>query len=144
MMAVTIAFTMRSCLSMTMMQMVRPVIVNESKYVQEGLVCPMPMPLDEEVQSNGTSSILMEDLSDRFTWDEETQGMILSAFYYGYLVTHLPGGWLAQRFGGKYPTAYTITSSSVLTLLTPTVAKIGPKYLIILRFIQGLGEVNLE
>jgi ACS family sodium-dependent inorganic phosphate cotransporter len=142
MMAVTIAFTMRSCLSMTMMQMVRPVIVNESKYVQEGLVCPMPS--DLEFQSNGTSPVLMEDQSDRFTWDEETQGMILSAFYYGYIVTHIPGGWLAQRFGGKFPTVYTITSSSVLTLLTPTVAKIGPRYLIILRFIQGLGEVNLK
>ncbi len=26
--------------------------------------------------------------------------MILASFYYGYVVIQIPGGWLAQRFGG--------------------------------------------
>lgn len=28
-------------------------------------------------------------------------GLVLSAFFYGYIVTQLPGGWLATKHGGK-------------------------------------------
>ena len=31
-----------------------------------------------------------------FVWNKETQGIILGAFFWGYLVTQIPGGWLAQ------------------------------------------------
>ena len=36
-----------------------------------------------------------------FDWDKETQGIILGAFFWGYLLTQIPGGWLAERVGGK-------------------------------------------
>ncbi len=36
-----------------------------------------------------------------FTWDSRTQGVILGSFFYGYIVTQIPGGWLATKFGGK-------------------------------------------
>ncbi|KAL4709892.1 hypothetical protein ACJJTC_003855 [Scirpophaga incertulas] len=39
---------------------------------------------------------------ERYDWDEATQGLLLSAFYYGYVITHLPGGILAEKFGGKW------------------------------------------
>ena len=32
-----------------------------------------------------------------FDWDEETQGYVLGAFFYGYIVTQLPGGWIASK-----------------------------------------------
>lgn len=77
-----------------------------------------------------------------FDWDEETQGIILSAFYYGYIVTHLPGGMLAERFGGKYSLGFGVLSTAVFTLLTPwTVSIGGATGLIVLRVLEGLGEV---
>ncbi|VVC45759.1 Sugar transporter, conserved site,Major facilitator superfamily domain,Major facilitator [Cinara cedri] len=132
MMAVMMAFTMRTCLSITMTQMVMPVTIDSKKVHR---VCPMPL---ENKTVNNTMHI--EDTSNRFTWDEEIQGMILSAFYYGYIITHIPGGFLAQKFGGKFTLAYAILSTAVLTLLTPSVAHMGPIYLMIVRFIEGLGE----
>lgn len=77
-----------------------------------------------------------------FEWSEKTQGIILSAFYYGYIVTHVPGGLLAQRFGGKHTLGLGILSTAILTLLTPLAAKQGAVVLSIVRFLEGLGEVN--
>ena len=32
-----------------------------------------------------------------FTWESSTQGVILGSFFYGYIVTQIPGGWLATK-----------------------------------------------
>ncbi|XP_023322826.1 putative inorganic phosphate cotransporter isoform X3 [Eurytemora carolleeae] len=37
-----------------------------------------------------------------FNWNERDQGLILGAFFYGYVVTQLPGGRLAEIWGGKW------------------------------------------
>ncbi|CAG2064724.1 unnamed protein product, partial [Timema podura] len=76
-----------------------------------------------------------------FDWDERTQGLILSSFFWGYVVTHLPGGMLAERFGGKYSLGLGILSTAVLTLLTPLAATYGgANWLIGVRILEGLGE----
>lgn len=69
------------------------------------------------------------------------QGIILSSFYWGYVVTHLPGGIMAEKFGGKYSLGLGILSTAVFTLLTPVaVLWGGSTALIILRVCMGLGE----
>jgi ACS family sodium-dependent inorganic phosphate cotransporter len=69
------------------------------------------------------------------------QGLILSSFYWGYVITHLPGGMLAERFGGKYSLGLGILSTAIFTLLTPVVVKWGEHTgLIVLRVLMGLGE----
>lgn len=79
----------------------------------------------------------------RFDWDEETQGLILSSFFWGYVITHLPGGMLAEKFGGKYALGLGILSTAIFTLLTPLAAiHGGAGWLIAVRFIEGLGEVS--
>ncbi|KAF5280927.1 hypothetical protein FQA39_LY17933 [Lamprigera yunnana] len=45
---------------------------------------------------------IISNPEDTYDWDEETQGLILSSFYWGYIITHMPGGILAEKFGGKY------------------------------------------
>ena len=66
---------------------------------------------------------------------------MLSAFFYGYIVTQLPGGWLATRFGGKWVFGIGVLGTAVLTLLTPLAAR---RYdaLIFLRVVEGLMEVR--
>lgn len=85
-------------------------------------------------------TLLSQD--NEFDWDEQTQGYILSAFFWGYVLTHIPGGLLAERFGGKQTLGLGILSTSVLTLLTPLAARAGPWWLITVRFVEGLGEVS--
>lgn len=77
----------------------------------------------------------------KYEWDEQTQGIILSAFYYGYIFTHFPGGLLAQKFGGKHTMGFGILSTALFTLLTPLVAEWGAIPVSVLRFCMGLGEV---
>lgn len=79
--------------------------------------------------------------SNEFDWDEKTQGLILSSFYWGYVLTHLPGGLLAERFGGKQTLGLGILSTSILTCVTPFAARAGAHWLIAVRFVEGLGEV---
>ena len=69
-------------------------------------------------------------------------GWVLSAFFYGYLITQIPGGYLASRFGGRYVFGLGILLTSVLTLLTPLAAGIHIGALLALRMLEGMFEVS--
>ncbi|PZC86354.1 hypothetical protein B5X24_HaOG209073 [Helicoverpa armigera] len=129
--AVANAYTMRVCLNIAITQMVhRPAH-------SAGNDGSCPSPDLEQIPGEGSDPTELTG----FNWDEATQGMILSAFYYGYIVTHLPGGMIAERFGGKYSLGFGVLSTAVFTLLTPwTVSAGGATGLIILRVLEGLGE----
>lgn len=67
---------------------------------------------------------------------------MLSSFYYGYVLTHLPGGVVADRFGGKHALGVGLLATSITTLLSPLAARLGVGYLIAIRVLMGLGEVG--
>jgi len=75
-----------------------------------------------------------------FTWERQTQGVILGSFFYGYIFTQIPGGYLATKFGGKRVFVIGIAATSVLTLLTPFLTHIGTGFLITTRILEGLFE----
>lgn len=78
-----------------------------------------------------------------FDWDEATQGIILGSFYYGYVLTHVPGGMLSERYGGKWLLGLGLLSTAICTIITPVVVKAGgASALIGLRIVEGLGEVS--
>lgn len=140
MMGLTMAYVMRVCLSLTLTQMVKPVIV-ESGTVTPYQYCPIPETILQSDKSNMSNGV-MDDHNGRFDWDEKTQGKLLSAFYYGYIIMNLPGGVLSQNFGGKHTMGFGILFTAILTLMTPYVAYMGSTSLFVLRFIEGLGEVR--
>lgn len=70
------------------------------------------------------------------------QGMLLSAFFFGYLFTQIPGGYLSGRFGGSLFLGGGVLGTAVLTLLTPLSAQLGAKWLFALRALEGFGEVR--
>ena len=69
-------------------------------------------------------------------------GWVLAAFFYGYLVTQIPGGLLAQRVGGKWVFGLGVLITSVLTTLTPFAADTSIWLLVALRVLEGLSEVS--
>lgn len=86
---------------------------------------------------------LFQNPDKLYDWDETTQGLILSAFYWGYAITHLPGGILAEKFGGKYTLGLGILSTAIFTLLTPLIIVASDGnwvVVVVLRLIEGLGE----
>jgi MFS family permease len=54
----------------------------------------------------------------------------------------LPGGILAERWGGKYLLSVGILSTAFFTIISPLAAKAGSGWLIAVRVLMGLGEVK--
>ncbi|CAG7730460.1 unnamed protein product [Allacma fusca] len=75
-----------------------------------------------------------------FEWSKDVQGAILGSFFYGFVFTQIPGGWISDRFGGKIALLVTSIIFSVITMLHPLFARFGPEYLFGLRVIQGLSH----
>ncbi|CAM2104752.1 unnamed protein product [Caretta caretta] len=75
-----------------------------------------------------------------YDWRAETQGVILSALFYGYLFTQLLGGYWSGQFGGKLVLGYGLLSTSALMLLVPLAAGLGAVYLIGLQALLGMAE----
>ncbi|CAH2048176.1 unnamed protein product, partial [Iphiclides podalirius] len=57
---------------------------------------------------------------DHFDWSYNVQSMILSSFFWGYIVLMLPSGELAKRFGGKRLLTIAIAANALVSLLLPT------------------------
>lgn len=49
----------------------------------------------------------------------------MASFYVGYVITHVPGGILAEKFGGKWTLSLGILSTAIFTLLTPLAVEWG-------------------
>ena len=79
-----------------------------------------------------------------FDWGKETKSSLLTAFFYGYAVTQIPGGWLADRFGGRRVYGTALAVASVATLLTPLCARTSVVLLYVLRVVCGLAMVGLQ
>ncbi|MBF6571562.1 MAG: ACS family MFS transporter [Candidatus Binataceae bacterium] len=70
----------------------------------------------------------------------ETQGLVLSAFFWGYIWLQMLGGWLADRYGGKRVLMAGVATWSLATALTPVAASISFDALLAARVILGAGE----
>ena len=68
-------------------------------------------------------------------------GIVLSSFFYGYIITQIPGGYLAAYFGGKALYGGGILLTALLTLLTPVAARTHFNLLIAVRVLEGFFEV---
>jgi ACS family sodium-dependent inorganic phosphate cotransporter len=81
-------------------------------------------------------------LMKEFGWNETTMGFVQSAFFWGFTLSHLPGGWLADRFGGRRVLGAGTLGWSLATAVTPLAGGLGP--LAAVRVALGLGEgVNM-
>ena len=110
------------------------------------------------ILENGTQ-IFEQD----FDWDSKEKGVILSSFFYGYILTQILGGYFASRIGGNFVSTLLflilcfsnikilllllkvfgigILMTSIFTLITPFAANMSLTTLIIVRVIMGIFEV---
>ncbi|XP_066246488.1 putative inorganic phosphate cotransporter [Euwallacea similis] len=75
-----------------------------------------------------------------FEWKTDVQAYVLTAFFYGYVITQIPAGILGKTYGNIYFLGVGMLINSVFGLLVPISAKLGLGWLLAVRFIQGLGE----
>lgn len=75
-----------------------------------------------------------------FAWNSKDQGLLLGSFFYGYIITQLPGGWLAPRIGAAKLYGIGILATALLTLITPVIANASFSLLVIIRILEGIFE----
>jgi MFS transporter, ACS family, solute carrier family 17 (sodium-dependent inorganic phosphate cotransporter), other len=73
-------------------------------------------------------------------WSQTVKGLVLSAFFVGYLLLQIGSGALARRFGGKRVLGAAVAWWSAFTLLTPLAASLSVGALVLARIGLGLGE----
>ena len=76
-----------------------------------------------------------------FAWDEETQGHVLAAYYYGYVATQLMGGRLSETIGAKMVYGTGIMLSGVFTLMGPVAVRAKFYAFIAIRVLTGAASV---
>ncbi|XP_050533315.1 putative inorganic phosphate cotransporter [Daktulosphaira vitifoliae] len=130
--ALAISYVQRFCLSLAITEMADG--HHQHSLKNSSQICK------SEIQKSGNLSVSIEkDLE--FDWDEKTQGLILASFFWGYVITQIPGGMWADKYGGKITVALGVMFSSLGSLLTPYVARIyGPTALVVLRLLIGLAQ----
>lgn len=85
-------------------------------------------------------SVAAVAMKEQFGWSQTEKGLVLSAFFAGYLLFLVAGGWLATRYGGKRVLGLAVLAWSALTLLTPLAARISLSCLVAARIGMGIGE----
>ncbi|XP_017154211.1 sialin-like [Drosophila miranda] len=101
---------------------------NATNDLPEG-VCPK-----EEVTEGGAV------YKGLYEWDETQKGIILGSFYFGYIISHLPGGILADLYSAKWVVAFCVGVTGICELLSPTAINFGAYYLITLRVLMGIAQ----
>ncbi|TKR58710.1 hypothetical protein L596_030120 [Steinernema carpocapsae] len=73
-------------------------------------------------------------------WTSSMQSLLFSATFYGSLITIIPSGYLADRFGPKLILILAVLVYSIPTLFTPFLATTDFYAFFFARVIMGLGE----
>ncbi|XP_076068347.1 sialin-like [Oratosquilla oratoria] len=121
-------YSMRVNLSVAIVAMVKS--GNNTKNDSSN-ICPAADGDDEEAS---------DEIEGEFEWDENVQGLMLGAFYYGYVLTNVLGGRAAEYFGGKKVFGLGIVLTGLFTVVSPVCARVGPELFFVSRFAQGLTE----
>ncbi|KAG2489984.1 hypothetical protein HYH03_011613 [Edaphochlamys debaryana] len=85
-------------------------------------------------------SVAILPMSQQFGWDAATMGLVNSSFFWGYLLTQVAGGVLADRVGGKAVLGLGVLWWSLATAATPVAASMGLPALLGARCLMGIGE----
>uniref|UniRef100_A0AAZ3PC57 Sialin n=1 Tax=Oncorhynchus tshawytscha TaxID=74940 RepID=A0AAZ3PC57_ONCTS len=132
----SVVYGLRVNLSVAMVAMVNGTNSQPTLNSSVGHECPV----SSHGNNNGSQTPDQPDGIPQYSWDSPTQGLLLGAFFFGYLVTQIPGGYLAGHFGGSIFLGGGVLGTAALTLLTPLAAQLGPYWLFGLRALEGFGE----
>ncbi|CAL8078463.1 unnamed protein product [Calicophoron daubneyi] len=78
--------------------------------------------------------------SPDFYWTAGQRGFVDSSFFYGYLVTQIPGGVIAAKFPANRLFGIAVGGSAVLNLFLPWACKMHYGVVMFIRILQGLVE----
>ncbi|OQV16045.1 Sialin [Hypsibius exemplaris] len=120
------SYCMRLTVNMALVQMVQHPPSNTTSNTTD--TCP------------GTLEVDTAHVTGDFDWTSDVEGNVLGSFYYGYLVSQIPAGFLAAHISAKTLFACGIGATGLFTLLSPVAARHSSGSLIGIRVLQGLAQ----
>ncbi|XP_035682530.1 sialin-like isoform X1 [Branchiostoma floridae] len=88
--------------------------------------------------SSGPGNASTQNDQGELDWSESIKGVILGAFFYGYIFTQVVGGLLEQKFGCKIVYGTSTLLGTVLSVLSPVASRTSPWAIFAVRFCMGL------
>ncbi|XP_006871188.1 PREDICTED: vesicular glutamate transporter 3 [Chrysochloris asiatica] len=76
----------------------------------------------------------------QFNWDPETVGLIHGSFFWGYIMTQIPGGFISNKFAANRVFGAAIFLTSTLNMFIPSAARVHYGCVMCVRILQGLVE----
>lgn len=89
------------------------------------LICSMTDSDDPENHNGHNTFQAYVDNGDRYHWSQTLQGIILSSYFIGCIVSQIPGGILVQKMGAKWIYSTIIFSSAITIALIPLAVQYG-------------------
>ncbi|OAD60430.1 putative transporter C38C10.2 [Eufriesea mexicana] len=90
------------------------------------------------VMSNVTrKTTALKDYGTRYEWNQHIQGLLLSGYFYGVLPSSVPGGLLAEKYGGSRVVAFATLIPAVLNFMMPWASGVHYSLVFVLRFMMG-------
>lgn len=83
-------------------------------------------------------SLAIVQIGQDLTLDASQLGIVLSAFFMGYALMQIPGGWLADRFGSRKVIVAAVVAWSIFTAMSGLAWSLTS--LLLIRFLFGIGE----
>ncbi|EDX07740.1 GD25357 [Drosophila simulans] len=75
-----------------------------------------------------------------YNFTQKEKGSLQASFFFGYIVTQVPGGYIAQRYGAKTMLMYGLGIAALITMLSPMSLQFGWVALAVMRFVMGLAQ----
>ncbi|KIY99056.1 hypothetical protein MNEG_8907 [Monoraphidium neglectum] len=85
-------------------------------------------------------SIAFTEIAKSAGAGEALKGAVLSAFYWGYGVSQIPGGWAAQIYGGRIMLVISFALWSIASVLTPGSLAGGTRGVVAARVCVGVAQ----
>lgn len=116
-------------------------IERDSHTCNSHIVAPAKGPWSFNIKKK-RSSLVSSFQDGPFVWNELIQGLILSSYFWGYTVSMLPGGRLAELWSAKWLMNGSVLLNVAASILTPVAARTHYWLFIAMRFLQGIGGVS--
>ncbi|XP_037031360.1 sialin [Bradysia coprophila] len=135
--AMSIIYGLKVNLSVAMVAMLNHTAIRESSGVPTVHIAIAQNITTDDACRESSSSGAVED--GPFVWSEPLQGTILSCYFWGYLVSQMPGARIAENFSAKWVMFFSVAINIVCTLLTPIMSELGYMGMIMMRIGEGIG-----
>uniref|UniRef100_A0A8C0UQS0 Solute carrier family 17 member 8 n=1 Tax=Cyanistes caeruleus TaxID=156563 RepID=A0A8C0UQS0_CYACU len=110
-----------------------------------GIRCNLGVAIVEMVNNNTVYVDGKPELrTAQFNWDPETVGLIHGSFFWGYIVTQIPGGFISNKLAANRVFGAAIFLTSTLNMIIPSAARVHYGCVMFVRILQGLVEVGIR